>query len=602
MDRGAIYSRRLDPVLCLKCGQFHECDGPHLYDYHEPVTEDLVCRLCRQPLVSPVSTPCGHTFCGRCIKNYLRAHTMCPIDRQSLYTEDLIATNIVIKGLLDKLLVVCPNVDYCEAVLPRRELSEHLLTKCRGAVVPCIRAKMGCKYQGPREAQQHHLWECRYNRSSSKQAIYNLPLDGDIIAVEFPRPIGTSLGMTIVGGVDTPLMCIMIQDIIPNGLAAMDGRLQPGDQILQADGEDLTQAKHWEARRALFHMTRVCRFTIFREQITESSTPPENDEIISVTIKKQFGKQLGIKLVGKRCEPGIYILEVIEGGLAWHDQTLRADDRILEINGHDLRTGTQEEAADLIQISPFRVEFLISRHCRSETPDIFRSMPRDRLEKVVESLRSGTDGREKVISVEKMFDENLGISVAGGVGAQRGDTPIYVSNIHPNGCLGRSSNLQKGDLLLSINGTNLLGLSHQEAVVVLKACAESKAVSLNVINTMEKAEGFDNFVPSWTYWLALPKKCLLPRTIIIKKGNHSSLGFSIVGGADSFHGNQTIFVKSVVQATPAACDGRLKCGDQILSVNGKSLLNITHREAVEVLKEVRGAALLVVISWPGSLH
>lgn len=29
--------------------------------------------------------------------------------------------------LLDKLLVVCPNVDYCEEVLPRSELEAHLL-------------------------------------------------------------------------------------------------------------------------------------------------------------------------------------------------------------------------------------------------------------------------------------------------------------------------------------------------------------------------------------------------------------------------------------------------------------------------------------------
>ena len=28
--------------------------------------------------------------------------------------------------LLDKLLVVCPNVDYCEEVLPRSELDAHL--------------------------------------------------------------------------------------------------------------------------------------------------------------------------------------------------------------------------------------------------------------------------------------------------------------------------------------------------------------------------------------------------------------------------------------------------------------------------------------------
>jgi hypothetical protein len=31
--------------------------------------------------------------------------------------------------LLDKLLVVCPNVDYCEEVLPRSDLEAHLANR-----------------------------------------------------------------------------------------------------------------------------------------------------------------------------------------------------------------------------------------------------------------------------------------------------------------------------------------------------------------------------------------------------------------------------------------------------------------------------------------
>ena len=34
--------------------------------------------------------------------------------------------------------------------------------------------------------------------------------------------------------------------------------------------------------------------------------------------------------------------------------------------------------------------------------------------------------------------ESLGISVAGGLCSPRGDVPVYVTNINPNGCLGRT--------------------------------------------------------------------------------------------------------------------------------------------------------------------
>lgn len=38
--------------------------------------------------------------------------------------------------------------------------------------------------------------------------------------------------------------------------------------------------------------------------------------------------------------------------------------------------------------------------------------------------------------------ETLGISVAGGVNNPQGDIPIYVSNINPEGCLGKSEQIQ----------------------------------------------------------------------------------------------------------------------------------------------------------------
>ena len=38
--------------------------------------------------------------------------------------------------------------------------------------------------------------------------------------------------------------------------------------------------------------------------------------------------------------------------------------------------------------------------------------------------------------------ESLGISVAGGMCSPRGDTPIFVTNINPQGCLGKSGNIK----------------------------------------------------------------------------------------------------------------------------------------------------------------
>ena len=41
------------------------------------------------------------------------------------------------------------------------------------------------------------------------------------------------LGLSIVGGCDTPLVCVVIQEVFPDGVVAKDGRLQAGDQLLE---------------------------------------------------------------------------------------------------------------------------------------------------------------------------------------------------------------------------------------------------------------------------------------------------------------------------------------------------------------------------------
>ncbi|XP_061093722.1 disks large homolog 3-like [Conger conger] len=86
-----------------------------------------------------------------------------------------------------------------------------------------------------------------------------------------------------------------------------------------------------------------------------------------------------------------------------------------------------------------------------------------------------------------------------------------------------------------------------------------------------------------------------PKTITLEKGSEG-LGFSIVGGFGSPHGDLPIYVKTVFGKGAAAVDGRLKRGDQILSVNGESLEGVTHEQAVAVLKRQRGAVSLAVLS------
>lgn len=86
------------------------------------------------------------------------------------------------------------------------------------------------------------------------------------------------------------------------------------------------------------------------------------------------------------------------------------------------------------------------------------------------------------------------------------------------------------------------------------------------------------------------------QVIDLKRGEQG-LGFSIVGGFGSPHGDMPIYVKTVFDTGAAADHGGLKRGDQILSVNGNDLTNgATHQEAVNILKNCEGNVTMKILS------
>lgn len=74
-----------------------------------------------------------------------------------------------------------------------------------------------------------------------------------------------------------------------------------------------------------------------------------------------------------------------------------------------------------------------------------------------------------------------------------------------------------------------------------------------------------------------------------------SLGFSIAGGTDNpMYGNNTaIFITKLTPGGLAELDGRLRPNDILCDVNGVSLVDAEHTQAVQALKEAGNRVFLV---------
>lgn len=197
--------------------------------------------------------------------------------------------------------------------------------------------------------------------------------------------------------------------------------------------------------------------------------------------------------------------------------------------------------------------------------------------------------------------DSLGISVAGGVGSPHGNVPLFIATMDTNGLAAKTQQLQTGDRILSINDVSTRGMTHVHAGALLKNA--TGAIRLEVAagaggcstqdhsNTNARASEQPSSLPCFHNNLC----ARMYKTITLERGS-SGLGFSIVGGFGSPHGDLPIYVKSVFNKGAAVEDGRLKRGDQIIAVNGHCLEGVTHAEAVDVLKKTKGSVVLTVLS------
>uniref|UniRef100_A0A8C9VDD8 PATJ crumbs cell polarity complex component n=1 Tax=Scleropages formosus TaxID=113540 RepID=A0A8C9VDD8_SCLFO len=411
----------------------------------------------------------------------------------------------------------------------------------------------------------------------------------------------SGLGLSIVGGRDTQLDAIVIHEVYEEGAAARDGRLWAGDQILEVNGVDLRGAVHEDAIAALRQTPAKVRLMVLRDE--SQYRDEENLDAFRVELQKKAGRGLGLSIVGKRNGTGVFISEVVKGGAADLDGRLMQGDQILSVNGEDMRQASQETVAAilkcargmvLLELGRLKAASWMSSRRNSQGSQVRKCSPGSSV--ISLSVLVGADTGMRSVEITRGPTDALGISIAGGKGSPLGDIPIFIAMIQANGVAARTHKLKVGDRIVSINGQLLDGLSHGDVVNMLKNAFGS--ISLQVIadtNISAIASQVESMSTGSSDAQAVEPETPQPKTIILEKGSEG-LGFSIVGGYGSPHGDLPIYVKTVFTKGAAAMDGRLKRGDQILSVNGESLEGATHEQAVAVLKRQRGSVTLVVLS------
>ncbi|XP_026006713.1 par-3 family cell polarity regulator alpha, b isoform X1 [Astatotilapia calliptera] len=223
-------------------------------------------------------------------------------------------------------------------------------------------------------------------------------------------------------------------------------------------------------------------------------------------------------------------------------------------------------------------------------------------------------GRRLSIQLKK-GPEGLGFSITSRDVPIGGSAPIYVKNILPRGAAIQDGRLKAGDRLLEVNGVDLNGRTQEEVVSLLRATPMGGAVGLLVLRQE------DSFLPREVNaepQMQIPRD-LHPRQPVTAGKHHwliekteedelvltpdgtrefltfeiplsdsgsAGLGVSVKGNrSKENHADLGIFVKSIINGGAACKDGRLRVNDQLIAVNGESLLGKTNQDAMETLRK-----------------
>ncbi|XP_006871314.1 PREDICTED: partitioning defective 3 homolog isoform X10 [Chrysochloris asiatica] len=199
----------------------------------------------------------------------------------------------------------------------------------------------------------------------------------------------------------------------------------------------------------------------------------------------------------------------------------------------------------------------------------------------------------------KKGTEGLGFSITSRDVTIGGSAPIYVKNILPRGAAIQDGRLKAGDRLIEVNGVDLAGKSQEEVVSLLRSTKMEGTVSLLVFRQEDAFHPRElNAEPSQ---MQIPKETkaededivltpdgtreFLTFEVPLNDSGSAGLGVSVKGNrSKENHADLGIFVKSIINGGAASKDGRLRVNDQLIAVNGESLLGKTNPDAMETLR------------------
>uniref|UniRef100_A0A8C1TTT7 Membrane-associated guanylate kinase, WW and PDZ domain-containing protein 3 n=1 Tax=Cyprinus carpio TaxID=7962 RepID=A0A8C1TTT7_CYPCA len=216
--------------------------------------------------------------------------------------------------------------------------------------------------------------------------------------------------------------------------------------------------------------------------------------------------------------------------------------------------------------------------------------------------------KELDVFIRRNQETGFGFRVLGGEGP---DQPVYIGAIVPLGAAEKDGRLRAGDELICIDGVPVKGKSHKQVLELMTNAARNGQVMLTVRrkHTYPEKEEDDGGQPQAAHAPVLvngsPKPPHIevsghshpqPYDVTLQRKDNEGFGFVILTSKNKPPpGVIPHKIGRIIDGSPTDRCGRLKVGDRISAVNGQSIIDLSHNDIVQLIKEAGNAVTLTVV-------
>ncbi|XP_077589154.1 membrane-associated guanylate kinase, WW and PDZ domain-containing protein 3a isoform X5 [Stigmatopora nigra] len=223
------------------------------------------------------------------------------------------------------------------------------------------------------------------------------------------------------------------------------------------------------------------------------------------------------------------------------------------------------------------------------------------------------------VFIKRNHESGFGFRVLGGEGPEQ---PVYIGAIVPLGAAEKDGRLRAGDELLCIDGVPVKAKSHKQVLDLMTNAARNGQVMLTIRRKFTHLDGggWDEDVgqqpmqvtpvrvgssPTIT-GMEPPKAAYLSRQesfeVTLHRKDNEGFGFVILTSKNKPPpGVIPHKIGRIIDGSPTDRIGQMKVGDRISAVNGQSIIELSHNDIVQLIKEAGTSVTLTVVPEDDSM-